>query len=257
MQSMQSLIDVTSSAILPAGTDSADILAALSNRYGAVKYTQQSVQRYPYYYYAQYPAAGAGSIGFWGTNQAQSTGAITNIEQAGTLGNYSMLITSISYDVMLYIPTVANNAPWAYTTEALAPYADIVHGLTQGGYATFKVNNTEWDQVPLPFMFSPGGIGKNRMELSQGAFAWSQAGVSPFAVTGSQTALCYADIERRAWRRRNLTNPIFLAPQQTFQHTLTYDFGLIPVISTSVINNTTAFIYVGAILDGYRFAPVS
>lgn len=241
---------------LPAGANSNDVLAFMQQRFGAVKYTQQSVSRYPYYSYIPYPAAGAASLGFFGTNKATSTPQLTNIETAGTLGNYSYLISSISYDIFLYIPTVANNAPWSYTTDALAPYADIVHGLTQGGYATFTINNTAWDDCALPFMFSPGGMGKNRFSAAQGAFDLTQAGGSPFAVTGAQNVLCYADIERRAWRRRNFTNQIFMAPQQTFDITMSYDFAPIPIISTSVITGT-AILYVGCVIDGWRFAPVS
>lgn len=241
---------------VPPGTSSADILALYQQRFGAVKYNQQSVSRYPYFSYQAYPAAGAASLGFFGTNMATSTAQLTNIEQAGTLGNYSYLLSSISFDIFLYIPTVASNGPWTYTTDALAPYSDIVHGLTQGGYATLTINNTVWDDCALPFMFSPASIGKNRLEVSQGAFTFSQAGGSPFAVTGSQASLCFADILRRAKRRRNFTNQIFMAPQQTFDMSLFYDFGAIPIISTSVITGS-AILYVGVIFDGWRFAPVS
>lgn len=248
--------DFSRSQSLPPSTNSADVLTWLQRTYGTTKYTQQSVSRYPYYYYIAYPAAGASSIAFWGTNQAQSTTQLTNIEQAGNIGNYSYLISAISYDTFFYIPTVASNGPWNYTTDALAPYADIVHGFTQGGYAEFSVNNTVWDEAALPFMYSPAAIGKNRLEVSQGQFTFAQAPGSPFAVTGSQASLCFADVERRAWRRRNLTNQIFLAPQQTFENSITYDFGAIPIISTSVITGT-AILYVGVRFDGWRFAPVS
>lgn len=245
-----------------AAPDSNSILAGLNRSFGAIKYTQQSVSRYPYYSYQAYPLAGASSLSFFGQNQATATPQLTNIEQAGTLGNYSFMITSIGFDVFLYIPTVANNGPWSYTTDALAPYADIVHGLTQGGYAELSINNTVWDHVALPFMFSPAGIGKNRVELSQGAMNISQSGMSPFAVTGAQTNLCFADVERRAFRRRNLTNPIFLAPQTTFDMSVFYDFGAIPVIASSVITSGTFVagspsIMVGVRFDGWRYAPLS
>jgi hypothetical protein len=252
-------------SFLPPDADSASVLQALQNRFGATKYNQQSVSRYPYYYYQAYPLAGTGSLPFFGTNQAQSSTALTNIETANTLGNYSMMITSISFDVFLYIPTVANNAPWSYsgtTGDATAPYADIVHGLTQGGYSQLTINNTVWDEVDLPFQMSPASIGKNRMELGAGMFSFSQAGGSPFAVTGTQASLCYADIERRAWKRRNLTNPIFIAPQTTFDLSIFYDFGQIPVIASTTVTSGSFVagspsIMVGAIFDGLRFAPLS
>lgn len=247
---------------LPPSADSDSILAGLQNTFGAQKYTQQSVSRYPYYSYVAYPLAGGSSISFFGSNQSQLTQQLTNIENANSLANYSMLISSISFDVFLYLPTVANNAPWSYTTDALAPYADIVHGFTQGGYSQFTVNNTVWDEVDLPFMFSPSAIGKTRLDVSMSGMDLSQGGMSPFAVTGSQTVLCYADVERRAWRRRNLKNKIFLAPQTTFDMSIFYDFGPIPVIATSAITNAAnppagPAIMVGCRFDGLRFAPVS
>lgn len=251
--------------VLPPGADSNSILAGLNRSFGATKYNQQSVSRYPYYYYQAYPLAGASSISFFGTNQAQSTTQLTNIETANTLGNYSMLISSIGFDVFLYIPTVASNGPWAYSAsvgDVTAPYADIVHGFTQGGYSQLTINNTVWDEADLPFMYSPAAIGKNRMELSQGAFAFTQDGMSPFAVTGAQGVLCFADVERRAWRRRNLTNKIFIAPQTTFDLSIFYDFGLIPVLATTTITAGTFVagspsIMIGCRLDGLRFAPLS
>lgn len=249
-------INLSSTQALPAGTSASDVLAAFQAQYGAVQYTSQQMSRYPYYSYIAYPAAGAASLGFFGQNMSQATPSLCNVEQTGTLGNYSFLIQSIAFDAFLYIPTTANNQPTAYTTDALAPYADIVHGFTQGGYFEFTVGNTLWDQIPLPFMYSPPGEGRSRVEVSQGAFAWSQAGVSPFAVTGAQDSLCYADLERRALRRRNFSNPIFLAPQQTFSAQLLYDFGAIPIISTSVITGS-AILYVGCIFDGWKFSPVS
>lgn len=247
---------------IPQGADSNSILAGLQRTYGATKYTQQSVSRYPYYSYMAYPLAGSSSLSFFSGNQAQLTRQLTNIEQANTLGNYSYLITSIGFDVFLYIPTVANNAPWTYTLDALAPYADIVHGLTQGGVSQFTINNTVWDEADLPFMYSPAAVGKNRMEIAQGSMDISQSGLTPFGVTGIGQTLCYADVERRAWRRRNLTNKIFLAPQTTFDMSILYDFGLIPVIATTTITSGTFVagspsIMVGVRFDGLRYAPLS
>ena len=250
------LINTGATQSLPAGTTASDVLAAYQAQYGAVQYSSQQMTRYPYYSYVAYPAAGASAIGFFGQNITQATQDLCNIEQPGTLGNYSYLLQSISFDIFAYIPTSANNQPNVYTADTSALYSDIVHGLTQGGYFDFTIGNTLWDEIPLPFQYSPPAIGRNRLEVSQGAFAFTQAGTSPFAVTGSQNALCYADLERRALRRRNFVNPIFIAPQQSIQGVITYDFGAIPIISTGIITGS-AILYVGCILDGWKFAPVS
>lgn len=241
---------------LPPDADSKAVLANLQQTFGAVRYSDQQMTRYPFYSYIEYPAAGAGSLGFFGTNMGQSSAQLTNIEQAGTLGNYSYLLQSISFDAFFLIPTTANSQPNAYTVDTAAVYADMVHGFSQAGYWDFVIGNTTWDQCPVPFMFSPPGTGRNRMDLSQGAFAFTQAGLTPFAVTGAQTNLCYADLERRANRRRPLSNPIFIAPQQTFQASISYDFGNIPIIATGIVTGA-AKLYVGVRFDGWKFSPVS
>lgn len=263
-------LDLTKPQVLTGGVrggmNSDTILSALNRQYGAIKYTQQSVSRYPYYSYLAYPLAGASSFSFFGANMATVTNEVCNLEQAGNIGNYTYIINSIGFDVFLYIPTVANNAPWSYdvtTGDASAPYADIVHGLTQGGYAQLGINNTAWWEEGLPFMTAPSCIGKSRMELAQAGLNITQAGMSPFAVTGAGVSLCNADVERRFYRRRILTNPILLAPQTTFEMTLQYDFGLLPVIATGIItgNGVTppaaASIMIGVRWDGWRYSPVS
>lgn len=260
-----STINFREPQVLPSGADSNTILAGLNRSFGAIKYNQQSVSRYPYYFYQAYPVAGTSRLSFFGQNQAQVTTQLTNIETANTLGNYSMLITSIGFDAFFYIPTVASNGPWAYDPavgDATAPYADIVHGFAQGGYSQLTINNTVWDEADLPFMYSPAAIGKNRMIVSQSGAAFTQSGMSPFAVTGTGANLCFADVERRFWRRRNLTNKIFIAPQTTFDLSVFFDFGAIPVIASTTITGSTFVVgtpclMVGVRLDGLRFAPVS
>ncbi len=247
---------------LPGDVSSADVLAGLQNTFGAQNYNDQSVSRYTYYSGISYPLAGTNKLAFFTSNQSQVGQFITNITTPNNLGDYSMLISAISFDVALYLPTVANNPPWSYLLDADCPYPDIVHGFTQGGYAEFVVNNTTWYECPRPFEYSPACIGKNRMQTSMSAGNLSQAGMTPFAVTGASTSLCYADVERRSFRRQYLTNKIFLAPQTTFSLTINYDFGAIPVIGTSMITNAATPPTAGAIVcfarfDGLRYSPVS
>ncbi len=266
---MPALIDISQSQYISARNDnpSAMILASLQSRYGAQKYTQQSVQRWQYYSYQSYPLAGAAALSFFAQKSAQATPELCNLEgQNGTTGNISYLMNAIGYDLFLYIPTVANNAPWAYsatTGDASAPYADIVHGLTQGGYGEFSINGTLFWHETLPFMTAPSCIGKSRKVLSQAGLGVTQSGMTPFAVTGVGVSLCDADVARRWWRRRTLGNPIFMAPQTTFTQTLEYDFGAIPIEATGIITagSTTppvaASLMVGVRWDGWRYSPVS
>jgi len=239
---------------LPPGTTANDVLAGLQSQFGAVRYNQQQMLRYPYYYNAAYPAAGANVVQFFGTSLGQSSAQITNIEQAGGFGNVSFLLSAVSFDFWVYNPATTGQ-PQTYTDDTTSIYSDIVHGFTQGGYFEFTVGNLKWIQTLLPFMFAPPANGRLRCEVNQGAFAFSQAGLSPFAVTGSQNILAYADLERRACRKMNLVNPIFIAPQQNFIAQVSYPSGAIPIIATAVVTGG-AVLYVRCCFDGYKFTPI-
>lgn len=249
-------VDPNLTTVLPMGTTADDVLASFQQAYGVVQYDRQKSSRWPYYSYVNYPAAGAGVLNFFGVNQAQATNGQldTNIEQPGNLGNYSFFVQGISFDIRVLAPATAPQ-PNIYTTDATAIYSDIVHGFVQAGYWEFRVGTNLWDQCPFPFKYCPPGDGELRVSPSQGAFAFTQAGGSPFAVTAAQSVLAYADLERRAFRRRILKNPLFLAPQQNFQAQLKFDSGAIPLLSTTVITGG-ASLYVGVWLDGTRFAPI-
>lgn len=247
-------INLSSTQALPAGTTSDSVLAALQNQFGAVRYNQQQSLRYPYYSNVAYPAAGASQLQFFGTSLGQSTPAITNIEQPGTFGNLSFLLQSISFDYWVAAPATTGQ-PQTYTTDATAIYSDLVHGFAQAGVFSLTIGNLNWINLPLPFMFAPPANGRLRREISQGALAFTQAGLTPFAVTAAGTNLCYADLERRAHRRLNLKNPIFIAPQQNFTAQIDYPFGLVPIIATTVVAGG-AVLYVTCNLDGTKFTPV-
>lgn len=228
------------------GSDAA--LAFLNERYGAVKYNQQSVKRYPYYYRYAYPVAGTVTVPFFGTGRAQSGDQITNIEQPNNFGNVSYLIEAFSFDYYLALP----GFPATYTTDASTVYSDLVHGFTQAGFFSFSVGNLNWLQMPLPFKSMPPADGRVCNNVSMGAFAFDQSGMSPFGVTGGQTVLCAADLERRALRKFKLQNNIFLAPQQTFQAQINYDVGAVPAIGTDVITSGTV-LYLECRIDGWLY----
>lgn len=248
------MIDVSKSGAVPSGTDAASTLAALQQEYGAVRYNEQQMLRYPYYSRVQYPAAGSSEINFFGTSIGGNTSLITNAEIVGGLGNFSFLCTGIYFDFWVSAPATTPQ-PQTYLEDADAEYADIVHGFAQAGVWELKIGNVLWDQCPIPFLFRPPSNGRLRCEASMGMFAMSQSGMSPFAVTGSQTSLAYADLNRRTNRRGNLQNPIFLTPQQNFTGTLSFPSGLLPILATDVVTGSAA-LYVECVLDGWKFTPV-
>lgn len=241
---------------LPPGTTANDVLAAMQASFGVQQYDYQKSQRWPYYSYTNYPAAGSNTFSFFGQNFSQATNGLldTNIEGQNNLGNYSFFIQAIAMDYRVLNPATAAQPNIYAASDVNAIYADIVHGFAQAGYWTFKVGTNTWDTCPRPFVYSPPSMGELEVSLG-GGFSFSQAGGSPFAVTDASSIGCYADLERRAKRRRILKNPLFLAPQQTFSAQLRYDSGAIPILATSVITGS-ASLYVGAILDGTRFAPL-
>ncbi len=239
---------------LPSGTTANDVLAAMQRAYGVQQYDSQKSSRWPYYSYVNYPAAGQAVFNFFGQNFSQATNGLadTNIEGQNNLGNYSMFVQSIGMDARVLLPATTAQ-PQVYTTDLTAIYSDYVHGFAQAGVWTLKIGTNTWDMCPRPFLYSPPGFGELEVSLGAGV-SITQNGMSPFDVTATNFSV-YADLNRRAKRRRLLKNPLFLAPQQTFSAQLRYDSGLVPIIATTVIAST-ATLSIGAILDGTRFAPV-
>lgn len=248
------VIDVRGGGAVPQGTSPEQVLRALQNEYGAQQYNDQQMTRYPYYSRVQYAAAGASQISFFGQSMGQITNLLTNSENPGSLGNVSFLIQNISFDFWVSGPNTTGQ-PQTYTTDATSIYSDIVHGFAQAGFWELMIGNVKWDQCPMPFLYRPPSNGRNFCALNQGGGAFTQSGMSPFAVTGTGNNLCYADLNRRFHRRGNLQNPLFLAPQQNFQATIFYPSGLIPIIATTVVASA-AVLYVECILDGWKFSPV-
>lgn len=253
-RSRRSGINVSQSGALPKGTSSYEVLAALQETYGAVRYTDQQMLRYPYYSRIAYPAAGASQLTFFGQNMGQATELLTNAEMVGALGNVSFLITGIYFDFWVSAPATTDQ-PNIYTTDATAIACDVLHGFTQAGYFEFTVGNLKWDQCPLPFLYRPPSNGRVRTAINAGGFAFTQAGLTPFGVTGAQTSLAYADLNRRLYSRGNLQNPLFLAPQQNFTAQISYPNGLVPIIATTAIGEGSV-LYVECTLDGWKYTPV-
>ncbi len=247
--------DPNMSTQLPSGTTADDILAAMQRAYGVEQYNSQKSSRWPYFSYQNYPAAGAGTINYFGQNFSQAANGLLdcNSEGQNNLGNYSMFIQSIAFDYRVLLPATTAQ-PQAYTSDVTAIYSDLVHGFAQAGYFLFKIGTNTWVQIPRPFLYAPPGQGEAAASFN-GGFAFTQAGGTPFAVTAAATQLAYADLNRRAHRRMLLKDPLFLAPQQTFSAAIRYDSGAIPIIATSVITGA-ANLQTGLWLDGTRFAPL-
>lgn len=243
------------STLLPPGTTGTQVLAAMQRAYGTQKFQDQKSNRFRYYSGVNYPAAGSPTLNFFSVNSSQAANGLNQANQDGqnNLGNYSYFIQGIGMDYQVLLPATTAQ-PQAYTTDATAIASDLIAGFAQCGVWTLTVGTNLWDQCPKPFLYSPPGAGELKADFS-GEFAFTQAGGSPFAVTDASTNLAYADLNRRAQRRRLLKNPLFLAPMQSFQAQLAYPSGLVPIIATTVVTGS-ATLQVFAIFDGTRFAPL-
>lgn len=243
------------STMLPAGTTANEVLAAMQQQYGVQKYSDQKSSRWNYYSGTAYPSAGQATINFFAQTLTQNAAGLylADSDTQNGFGNYSMFVQSVAMDYSVLLPATTPQ-PQAYTTDATAIYSDLLHGFAQCGVWSLTVGTNLFDYCPKPFLYSPPGAGELKMDFGS-EFALTQAGGSPFAVTDATTNLAYADLNRRANRRRILKNPLFLAPQQTFVAQLAYPSGLIPIIATTVITGT-ASLNVFAVLGGTRFAPL-
>lgn len=236
-------------------TQSEEVLDALSNRLGTIDYSNLQVLRQPFYSRQKYPLAGVSSLYFFGSGVGQSGTTLqdTNMPKAGSFGQQSMLIKSLSLSA--YLET-DDTTLWA-GTDATASASDVVAGFLQAGVLKFVIGAKNYLTAPLPFQLlppegQPPTVAKSNLSVMTGA-------VSGAAMTGIVTQIgpCPRASQTRLRRNVFFFDPaILIGPEQQFTVELSYDSGVVPVIATSVANGTTNPWWVEAMFDGCLVRPV-
>lgn len=232
-------------------TSDNDALQALQAQYGSVDASQVQSRRRQYYSYVQYPLAGQSVFNFFSIPVGQSNRQLTNIQQGGNLDN-PFLVKAIR--TSFFIGNL-NLAAWA-ATDASILYSDLQNGLFQGGFLKFIIGSKEWLYLPSPFLYAPPAYGQPTV-YPAGTFSAILDG-SAVTHVNSQTNYPYATLQSGKNSAYLLQPSPLINENQNFRMTIEYPSGLLPVIATGVVGNSTASntLYIGIHLDGIEVRPV-
>jgi len=227
-------------------TSDNEALQALQQQYGSVDASQVQSRRRQYYSFVTYPLAGQSVFNFFSVPIGQSNRQLTNIQQGGNLDN-PFLVKAIR--TAFFIGSENINA-WA-GTDVSALYTDLVNGLFQVGFLKFIIGSKEWLYLPSPFLYAPPAFGR-AMVKTAGFTTFTQAtGVNitapPFATLNEERSSAYL-----------LQPSPLINENQNFRITIEYPSGVVPVLATGVVGNSTASntLSIGVILDGIEIRPV-
>ena len=238
-------------------TNSDVVINGLSGRFGTVDYDRWQMIRWQWYGYTTYPLAGSTSLSFFGNavGQGSTNLADTNLPKAGSFGQQHFLIKTISTSIKLTQQdlgsfTVANIA----TCDQRSLASDYLHGFVQAGLLTFNIGSRPFAQIPKPFLYCPHVAPEPLLDVSSAPQASAAGANASDYVCGTPNVSQLVD---RDGVYRFDPN-ILIEAEQQFEVKITYDSGLVPVISTGLnpaINDTTAPLKVGVVLDGYLLRP--
>lgn len=231
---------------------SAALLGTLQELYGSAKYKTWQDLRQQFYSYKQYPLAGVSSLTFFSdaTGSGSTTLQLTNMPSAANLAQTHLLLKSVRCRWL--IKTWDLQAWTGLNADTL--YSDLIDGLFQAGVMTLSINSMEYMQIVKPFLYAPPGDGREQIYTAgvDGTFT-----ISAGLVTDAVFAAPYATLNSRRDSYYKLDPNIFIEAAQNFTFTISWPSGLIPIIASSVVNDTTNPLYVGIEIDGIWFRPLS
>ena len=239
------------------GFQSESIISAASQKFGVIDYTRWQAIRWQWYSYVTYPSAGTTELNFFGqvAGQAGVTLQDTNLPKAGSFGQTHFQLKSISTDIQ-----IANNDVDAFTraniatidTRALA--SDFLGGFVQAGVLNFSVGARPFATIVKPFQYAPPP--GSPLDLSNSYV--NQISAAPVPAVGAEQVVGVPWVTQTKMRSNvYFTDPnILIEAEQQFNVKLNFPSGVVPVLATNVVNDSTNPLKVGVILDGLLLRPV-
>ena len=239
------------------GFQSESIISAASQKFGVIDYSRWQAIRWQWYSYVTYPSAGTTELNFFGqvAGQAGVTLQDTNLPKAGSFGQTHFQLKSISTDIQLAVNDVdgftrANQA--SIDTRALA--SDYIGGFVQAGVLNFSVGARPFATIIKPFQYAPPP--GSPLDLSN-TFV-NQISAAPNPAAGASAVVGVPWVTQTKMRPNvYFTDPnILIEAEQQFNVKLNFPSGVVPVLATNVVNDSTNPLKVGVILDGLLLRPV-
>jgi hypothetical protein len=239
------------------GFQSESIISAASQKFGVIDYSRWQAIRWQWYSYVTYPSAGTTELNFFGqvAGQAGVTLQDTNLPKAGSFGQTHFQLKSISTDIQ-----IANNDVDGFTraniasidTRALA--SDFLGGFVQAGVLNFSVGARPFATIVKPFQYAPPP--GSPLDLSNSYV--NQISAAPVPAVGAEQVVGVPWVTQTKMRSNvYFTDPnILIEAEQQFNVKLNFPSGVVPVLATNVVNDSTNPLKVGVILDGLLLRPV-
>jgi len=239
------------------GFQSESIISAASQKFGVIDYSRWQAIRWQWYSYITYPSAGATELNFFGqvAGQAGVTLQDTNLPKAGSFGQTHFQLKSISTDIQIASNDVdgftrANQA--TIDTRALA--SDFLGGFVQAGVLRFSVGARPFATIVKPFQYAP----PPGSPLDYDNTFVNQISAAPVPAAGAAQVVGVPWITQTKMRSNvYFVDPnILIEAEQQFNVSLQFPSGIVPVLATNVVNDSTNPLKVGVILDGLLLRPV-
>ena len=239
------------------GFQSESIISAASQKFGVIDYTRWQAIRWQWYSYITYPSAGSTELNFFGqvAGQAGVTLQDTNLPKAGSFGQTHFQLKSISTDIQIASNDVdgftrANQA--SLDTRALA--SDYLGGFVQAGVLRFSVGARPFATIVKPFQYAP----PPGSPLDYDNTYVNQISAAPVPAAGAAQVVGVPWITQTKMRSNvYFVDPnILIEAEQQFNVSLQFPSGIVPVLATNVVNDSTNPLKVGVILDGLLLRPV-
>lgn len=239
------------------GFQSESIISAASQKFGVIDYSRWQAIRWQWYSYITYPSAGSTELNFFGqvAGQAGVTLQDTNLPKAGSFGQTHFQLKSISTDIQINNNDVdgftrANQA--SIDTRALA--SDFLGGFVQAGVLRFSVGARPFATIVKPFQYAP----PPGSPLDYDNTYVNQISAAPVPAAAAAQVVGVPWITQTKVRSNvYFVDPnILIEAEQQFNVSLQFPSGIVPVLATNVVNDSTNPLKVGVILDGLLLRPV-
>jgi hypothetical protein len=237
-------------------TQSLQIINRTAQRFGTIDYSRWQAVRGQFYSWVTYPSAGISELNFFGTvsGQAGVSLADTNMPKAGSFGQQHFLVKSISLGIK-----ISNNDLSGFNTTNIATNdtrtlaSDLLYGFAQAGVLNFSIGARPFATIVRPFLYAP----PNNYEPEVAVAPFEDPSAAP--VVAGSTVVTGEPIVRQTRNKGNvyICDPnLLIEAEQQFSVALAYPSGIIPVLATNVVNDTTNPLKVGVILDGLVLRPM-
>lgn len=235
------------------GNNSNEIIGGLDTRYGVIDYTRWQTLRATFVSWVTYPSAGATQLNFFGDVPGVSgaTPYTTNMPKSGSLGQQHFIAKSIGTGIRIK----SNPLTTFSGTDASTLASDFLLGFVQTGVLEFNIGARPFLQAPKPFMYLPP-VGANPFVTPAGLTSLTGAGGPPTALETMVSDTPWVE-QTRLKENVFLFDPqLFIAAEQNFTCSINWYSGLVPVIATGFVNDSTNPLQVGVMLDGVLIRPL-